>query len=141
MIDNLVDEDNDGIDDAIALLPLDINDTDGDGTPDFRDLDSDGDGFTDMQESGALDADGDGRADALVLAAAVTDTDGDLVPDHLEMPPLRTAHSGAGCSISFIPNSGASRLPVDPLLPSLALLAGVHMTRRRFKNKATVNRS
>ncbi len=38
-----------------------VDDSDGDGVPDFRDLDSDNDGITDVIESGGSDPDGDGR--------------------------------------------------------------------------------
>jgi cysteine-rich repeat protein len=68
--DNIdVDDDNDGIPDAVEG----VADPDMDGIPASRDLDSDGDGLTDMFESGsaALDRDGDGRVDD------ATDVDGD----------------------------------------------------------------
>ena len=48
-------------------------DTDGDGVSDFRDLDSDNDGNTDVRENGSTDTDGNGQADG-------TDTDGDGIP-------------------------------------------------------------
>ena len=38
-------------------------DTDGDGVPDYRDLDSDNDGIVDLFEVGGVDGDGDGRLD------------------------------------------------------------------------------
>ncbi len=44
--------------DGVADDPID---TDADGTPDFRDLDSDGDGINDVIESGGNDPDGDGQ--------------------------------------------------------------------------------
>jgi hypothetical protein len=58
-----VDSNGDNVDDR--------RDTDLDGTPDYRDLDADGDGLTDLEESGipagtiaALDTNGDGKIDA-----------------------------------------------------------------------------
>ena len=75
-----------------ARAPL--SDVDGDGVPDFRDLDSDGDGIADLVEAGGTDADGDRRVDGFadadgkgvddtVQASALPlfDTDGDGVAD------------------------------------------------------------
>ncbi len=84
-------------------------DTDGDGTPDFEDGDSDGDGFSDAVEAGDadpatppadtdgdgvpdfrdLDSDGDGLADAQEASAGTSrsdsDSDGDGVTDLVEV--------------------------------------------------------
>jgi hypothetical protein len=79
-------------------------DTDGDGTPDYLDTDSDQDGITDGFEAGdenlatgPVDTDGDGDPDfvdddsdddGLPDATEVTggfDTDGDLIPDYLDV--------------------------------------------------------
>ena len=38
-------------------------DTDGDGTPDYLDTDSDGDGCSDAKEAGYTDANNDGEVD------------------------------------------------------------------------------
>ncbi len=108
--DQDLDDDNDGIPDA---LEGDGNiDTDGDGIPDSRDLDSDNDGIFDLIESGAtapasLDSDNDGRIDPVYgtgtngLAdivetaidsgslnhnnGAAEDSDGDGVPDFRDL--------------------------------------------------------
>ena len=50
-------------------------DTDGDGTPDYLDLDSDNDGIADIIESGSTDTNGDGLVDSF------TDTDNDGLHD------------------------------------------------------------
>ena len=71
-------------------------DTDGDGTPDYQDLDSDNDGIPDVVEAGAgpADADGDGRIDGPVNGDGLTaagpdptevDTDGDGIPDYQDL--------------------------------------------------------
>ena len=107
--DDDLDDDNDGIPDA--LEGDDAVDTDGDGVPDSRDLDSDNDGLFDLAESGAdaatLDSDGNGRidgshpvganglADVVETAAdsgqigynggVLLDTDGDMVKDFRDL--------------------------------------------------------
>ncbi len=93
-----------------GVLNFEIQDTDGDGTPDFIDLDSDGDGIFDLIEAGGVDADGNGQIDNFgdaddkgvddtVQASALpvfdtdsddtadyrdTDSDNDGLPDSLE---------------------------------------------------------
>ncbi len=54
-IDNFSDGNADGYDDRLSPTPLPIPDTDGDGLRDFRDLDSDNDGLTDLIEAGGND--------------------------------------------------------------------------------------
>ncbi len=72
-------------------------DSDGDGVPDFLDLDSDNDGITDVIEAGGIDEEPDGRlGDALSPQVdewglssgwvnVPADTDGDGIPDYLEL--------------------------------------------------------
>ncbi|WP_176956178.1 T9SS type A sorting domain-containing protein [Catalinimonas alkaloidigena] len=88
----------DGYNDATAASPLPVPDTDSDGTPDYIDRDSDGDGLYDWIE--AFDLNGNGSAlDDYIQAAdnyaaysgddyyptdAANDADGDGVPDWLE---------------------------------------------------------
>jgi len=52
-------------------------DSDGDGTPNIFDLDSDNDGIADVIEAGGTDPDNDGR----IGTGAITDTDGDGLSD------------------------------------------------------------
>jgi uncharacterized repeat protein (TIGR01451 family) len=74
--------------------PDSVVDTDGDGRPDFRDLDSDNDGLNDVVEGGGTDADGNGILDGTPNAAtgqipgadnAVPDTDSDGTPDFRDL--------------------------------------------------------
>ncbi len=87
--------------DGNAMGPDAPRDTDGDGVPDYRDLDSDNDGIDDVIEAGGVDQNGDGKLDPLDgspdtngnglidrvdpgeagTALAKVDTDGDGVPD------------------------------------------------------------
>ncbi len=59
-IDDFTDGNNDGVDDAVAVVPAMPTDSDADGIPDFQELDSVDDGLSDIQESGGIDANGDG---------------------------------------------------------------------------------
>jgi len=79
VIDDFLDEDGDGLDDSLLIVPAEIVDSDGDTLPDFREIDSDDDGLSDLVESGGSDADGDGRADSLA------DSDGDGIPDGVDV--------------------------------------------------------
>jgi len=76
MVDGFMDADDDGLNDAQDNIdngsgpgeistgtPYTYPDTDGDGTQDRFDLDSDNDGIHDVIEAGGMDSDGNGRAD------------------------------------------------------------------------------
>ncbi len=75
VLDNFVDGNEDGLDDNLAANPVRERDTDQDGIPDQVDLDSDGDGFSDLVEAGGADIDNDGTVDVL------KDADNDGIPD------------------------------------------------------------
>ena len=75
VLDNFIDGNNDGLDDNMAANPVRERDTDQDGVPDQVDLDSDGDGFSDLIEAGGVDIDNDGIVDVLA------DSDNDGIPD------------------------------------------------------------
>ncbi len=91
-----LDDDNDGILDSIEIAEaLNNGDSDSDGVPDHQDLDSDNDGTNDVIEGNVPDTNGDGQADGPVNSAGVTlsaqsvgsppDTDGDEIPDYLDL--------------------------------------------------------
>ena len=98
--EGFTDVDGDGMDDDAE--PTDVPDTDGDGNPDYLDIDSDNDGIFDVVEGGDADldtnndgviddndtgysdTDGDGMDDDAELTD-VPDTDGDGNPDYLDI--------------------------------------------------------
>ena len=97
LVDNPLDENNDGHADSAVNLP--ITDTDGDSIPDFQDLDSDNDGISDLVEAGVSlsnDQDNDGMVDnpevnaqgistIIITIDNPLDTDGDSVPDYRDL--------------------------------------------------------
>lgn len=89
LVDNFVDVNRNGLSDqyetALGGTPLPLPDQDGDGVTNHRDLDSDGDGISDVIEAGGADANGDGRRDGGGLFLPAPDTDGDGMPDHLDL--------------------------------------------------------
>lgn len=106
VVDDFVDTNGDGLDDAIAAVPLSVVDTDGDGVPNFQDTDSDGDGLPDKDE-------------------AFNDTNGDGVPDYLQSSAqIETGVSGGGCALS-------TNRALDPTLPLMVLLSMLLLVRGR----------
>ena len=94
-----VDSNGDGLDDAYGPNGLTPVDTDGDGAPDYLDLDSDGDGLTDNQEvalggassSSGVDTDCDGLDDNFEIGGSANfgaglDADNNGAPDFREVP-------------------------------------------------------
>ncbi len=156
LVDNFADADADGHHDAHdtdqggSALPL--PDTDGDDIPDFLDHDSDGDGMTDTEETGGtVDANDDGIHDNTVdvnqdgisdslhpdtgSVCVIQDTDGDGLPDHLDLVPLTPADppadgegdGGTGngaCALasSEIGSQGLTGLAVFGLIPFAVIL-------------------
>ncbi|MFD2529993.1 tandem-95 repeat protein, partial [Polaribacter marinaquae] len=105
-VDNFTDTNNDGLDDAIANNPLPVLDSDGDGVPNYKDLDSDADGIIDNIEAqnpltyvapSGVDTDKDGIDDAYDLDCApcgsITgspvnnpeNADSDALPNYLDL--------------------------------------------------------
>ena len=83
VLDSFFDGNNDGLDDFMMANPVRERDTDRDGIPDQVDLDSDGDGFSDLVEAGGVDIDNDGMVDVL------HDTDNDGIPDIADVTQTR----------------------------------------------------
>ncbi len=82
VISTFVDDDNDGVPSIFEYGPGGIDnpqDTDGDGIPDYLDIDDDGDNVLTKNELDELDEDGDG--DPLTNPL---DTDGDGIPNYLD---------------------------------------------------------
>ena len=83
------------IDNFIVSAVVSGGDADGDGIPNYQDLDSDNDGIPDIVEAGWVDADGDGTVDTFV------DTDGDgwadvFDPDNAGTPQPNPDSDGDG---------------------------------------------
>lgn len=91
IVDDFMDADGDGYNDATAADPAPLPDTDGDGVPDYLDPDSDNDGISDTTEAGLPDADNDGMVDDF------NDEDGDGLDDDLtNNPPVLPDEDGDG---------------------------------------------
>ncbi len=147
--------DNLGRADEAGVVPVD---TDGDGAPDYKDLDSDGDGKSDITEAGGSDVDGDGRVDDFRdqdgdglddsvspltsggTPLGVPDSDNDGLPDYRDIsaasgdePILQTGLKGVGgCTLN--PNAGFD--PVMPLLLAVALMY-LFSSRRRSRTECS----
>jgi hypothetical protein len=98
LVDNFIDTNSDGLDDAIAAAPLPDTDSDNDGNPDRKQLDSDNDGIKDLVEAGGSDTNNDGLVDGFsdvdldglddTVASSplpVYDSDQDGVPDYRDL--------------------------------------------------------
>ena len=91
-----MDENEDGIDDAIALVPLPVADQDGDGLANYLDLDSDQDSLSDLFEAGGTDTNDDGIVDDL------TDANGDGWADVIAAGPLPLTDSDSDGTPNFL---------------------------------------
>ena len=152
LVDQWVDSDGDGIPDSADVDVTGGQDSDGDGIDDFADADFvalsdfDGDGIVDLFDNDFL---GDGFLPILVggdevLANGLPDTDGDNIPDVLEVPEaaaalpegiIRTGLAGRGVCSVF---PGNAKGPLDPMLGLLALSAAIGIGWRR---KSRITRS
>ena len=97
-VDDFRDSDDNGLSDDLQIVPFDLVDSDRDLIPNFRDVDSDNDGLTDILESSGVDDDNDGRIDGFtdangdgaddmrqMMSIAPLDSDSDGVPNYLDL--------------------------------------------------------
>lgn len=97
-VDEFVDLNRNGLHDPLEQAALPAPDTDGDGFRDFRDLDADQDGISDLVEVSGIDANFDGRVDhlqdvngdgiddaVLLIPATLSDSDSDTIYDFREI--------------------------------------------------------
>jgi outer membrane protein with beta-barrel domain len=114
VVDNFVDVNGNGLSDqyegSLGGHPLALPDTDGDGFDNHRDLDSDGDGISDVIESGGVDANGDGRHDGVDADrdGLVDSADGSLNGGHA---PARPDSDGDGMRDSLDTDSDNDQIP------------------------------
>jgi len=94
-IDQFVDQDGDGQHDTASLSHSIGMDVDGDGFPNYLDLDADGDGKFDLLEIGGQDTDGDGRLDAWA------DSDEDGIPDYADADQFNAVDSDMDGIVDF----------------------------------------
>ncbi len=114
VVDDFVDKNADGLDDSVAAVPLQTPDTDGDGTPNFQDTDSDNDGLSDAEEG-------------------IADLDNNNVPDYLQSSvEIETGLSGGGCT-------PGNTQRFDPVLLIIFGLSSLLLFRRRCRFVAREN--
>lgn len=122
--------------------------TDGDGIPDYKDINSDNQGASDFVEECGVDSDGDGLPDSVVdvngdglldifdsarggAPLNIRDSDGDGIPDHLDAVNNKV---GCGCTLAPVRNKESPyKLLPFLFLPALILL-------RRFVRISNRNR-
>ncbi len=158
-IDDFLDSNNDGLDDGIAILPLQNEDLDGDGFPNRLDIDSDNDNTGDLIEAGGIafddNADGvvddfvdnnnDGLDDGFGIAPIqFEDSDNNGIADHLDggadqlgqvLPEdsLALGTSSSGCRVAGSSRSGS----IDPALIIMVGLALIMICRSRTRKLKT----
>ena len=144
----VTDSNLDGLDDLYSdessILPAD---SDGDGTPNFLDLDSDNDGIFDLVEAGSEDLNNDGMMDSVIdlnndgiadlgipiLGKALPDADGDNIPDLIDTQIL--TGGSFGCSVS---KSESAFDPTFPMILFLFISQLLHSSRKRRKVQVQV---
>ena len=149
--DNFVDVNHDGLSDAreptLGGHALPLPDTDADGADNHRDLDSDGDGISDVIESGGTDANNDGRLDVGAPAGTRPDTDGDGMIDALDtdsdndkIPDAREGRADSLRATGTLQTAvrGVGAFEPLPLLGMLGIAAWSLMRRQRRVNLARV---
>jgi len=104
--------------------------------PDFQDSDSNGDGVSDLIESGAPDLDGDGRADSLVAQTAPDEIDSNNAPDLNQANPdhlVLTGQTGQGCSVGALNTSGRFD-PLFLLMLGFAMMCCLRVRQGRLRS-------
>jgi len=115
----------DGVDDTSNTNPtigvagtlLSVADADGDGQPDFQDLDADNDGINDIEEADIIDTDNNGMVDQVSSDGSLSaDTDGDGFSGSLDPEDNTTPTVGDGTGtpgVTTDPDADADGQPDD----------------------------
>ena len=94
---------------TLTISSLSSNDADGDGVTNISDLDSDNDTIADVLEAGLPDIDSDFLVDNLVndqgSVSNPPDTDGDTIPDYLDLESSNAANDGTQFDINTTVNA------------------------------------
>ena len=94
---------------TLTVASLSSNDADGDGVLNVSDLDSDNDTIADVVEAGLIDSDNDFLVDDLVngqgIVSSPPDSDGDSIPDYLDLESNNAANDGTQFDIRSTVNS------------------------------------
>ncbi len=127
-VDNFVDINMDGLDDSYALQARALPDTDQDGFPDYRDIDSDGDGVTDAEEAFGMPASSTPIEPSVPFNSRPTSQNDEIT--------LQTGESGSvfGCTLNYESNT---RQPVDPVLLLMIAVSMMIVLRRRATSICT----
>ena len=138
LVDDFVDADNDGLADSLLANPLFANDTDGDGSPDHLDLDSNNDGVSDLASAGFEDVDENGIVDNFEDPDndGLSGTNPAPVNPPAVNPPAEPGTIITGIDGGFGCTVGKGRSVFDPLFPGMLLLAGFGMLFSRRKDES-----
>ena len=137
-----IDLNGDGLADRLYVTPIVARDTDQDGVLDFRDIDSDQDGLTDLLETAGVDTDNDGRVDDfkdnnvdglddayMNQNRGYPDTDQDGFPDYRDtdsdndgVSDAEEAFSGSVASQPIVPTSPFNPRPMPSAQPAIDTL-------------------
>ncbi len=110
-LDDFIDLDNNGQSDNVQALALALIDTDSDRVPNYLDIDSDNDGFSDLVENAGIDADNNGQIDNFI------DNDNNGIDDSHQAFPLTVVDANNNAIADYLEfnSSPPSSVTGDPV--------------------------